>query len=160
VVDTPQRRGAGPVAVAQVAAGLSFGAALLHGSVIATHFREYFLFGLFFAIVTPLQLVWAELVRRRPADRFWLAVGAVGNLAIALTWTVSRTVGLPFGPERFEAEALGVKDVLATADELGIALLVGLLLLRRGERPAPTWVVVVAWAAVAVSVAAAMVAGH
>ena len=146
--------------MAHAAAGLSFAAALVHGSVIATHFREYFLFGLFFAIVTPLQLAWAELVRRRPADRFWLKVGAAGNLAIALTWTVSRTVGLPFGPDRFEAEALGLKDVLATADELGIVLLVGLLLLRRGERPAPTWVVVVAWFMVAESVVAAMVAVH
>jgi hypothetical protein len=127
---------------------------------MATHFREYWLFGLFFAIVTPLQLVWAELVRRRPADRLLLAVGAAGNLAVVMTWTVSRTVGLPLGPERFEAEALGVKDGLATADELAIALLVGLLLLRGGDRPAPTWVLGVAWTAVAVSVPAAMVAGH
>ena len=77
-----------------------------------------------------------------------------------MTWTVSRTVGLPFGPERFEAEALGVKDVLATIDELAIVLLVSLLLLRGGDRPAPAWTVGVAWAAVVVSVPAAMVAGH
>lgn len=146
--------------MAHAAAGLSFAAALVHGSVMVTHFREYWLFGLFFAIVTPLQLGWAELVRRRPTDRLWLAVGAAGNFGVVMIWTVSRTVGLPFGPERFEAEALGVKDVLATIDELGIALLVSLLLLRGGGRPAPTWVVRVAWAAVAVSVPAAMVAGH
>jgi hypothetical protein len=146
--------------MAHAAAGLSFAVALVHGSVMATHFREYWLFGLFFAIVTPLQLAWAELVRRRPEDRLLLAVGAAGNLAVVMTWTLSRTVGLPLGPERFEAEALGVKDGLATADELAIALLVGLLLLRGGDRPAPTWVVGVAWTAVAVSVPAAMVAGH
>jgi hypothetical protein len=110
---------------------------------MATHFREYWLFGLFFAIVTPLQLGWAEVVRRRPADRLWLAVGAVGNLGIVLTWTVSRTAGLPFGPERFEPEAVGVKDVLATIDELAIVLLVGLLL-RGGDRPAPAWTVAAA----------------
>jgi hypothetical protein len=146
--------------VAHAAAGLSFAAALVHGSVMVSHFREYWLFGLFFAIVTPMQLAWAELVRRRPADGLVLAVGAVGNFGVVMIWTVSRTFGLPFGPERLKAEALGVKDVLATFDELVIALLVGLLLLRGGARPAPTWVVGAAWTAVAVSVPAAMVAGH
>jgi hypothetical protein len=146
--------------VAHAAAGLSFAAALVHGSVMVSHFREYWLFGLFFAIVTPMQLAWAELVRRRPADELVLAVGAAGNFGVVMIWTVSRTFGLPFGPERFAAEALGVKDVLATIDELTIALLVGLLLLRGGGRPAPTWVVGAAWTAVAVSVPAAMVAGH
>lgn len=146
--------------MAHAAAGLSFAAALVHGSVMVSHFREYWLFGLFFAIVTPLQLAWAELVRRRPADGLVLAIGAVGNFGVVMIWTVSRTFGLPFGPERFKTEALGVKDVLATFDELGIALLVGLLLLRGGARPAPTWAVGAAWTAVAVSVPAAMVAGH
>ena len=107
--------------------------------------------------MTPLQLAWAEAVRRRPGDRRLLAAGAAGNLAVAGVWAMSRVVGVPVGPERFEAEPVGLKDVLATLDELAIAALVALLLLRRGESPA---VVACAWVLVVVSVLAAFLGGH
>ena len=154
-----RERGAERVAIAHAAAALSFAAACLHGSVMVTHFREYWLFGLFFAIVTPLQIVWAELVRRRPGDRGLLAIGGAGNLSIALVWLVSRTVGLPFGPERLRAEAVGVKDVLATWDEVWLATLVATLLFSAAARPAPRWSLVCAWGLAAASLVAALVAG-
>lgn len=74
-----------------------------------------------------------------------------------MTWLVTRTVGLPFGPERLEAEAVGVKDVMATAEELLIVVLVGALLLggRRLARPARA----VAWTAAAVGLLVAFVGG-
>lgn len=152
-------RGADRVALAYAAAGLSFAAACVHGSVMVTHFREYWLFGLFFAIVTPLQILWAELVRRRPENRRLLLVGGVASASIALIWLVSRTVGLPFGPEQLQAEAVGPKDLLATWDELFLASLVAVLLLRPGPHPAPRWAPAVAWVLVAVSLVAALVAG-
>lgn len=149
------------MAVALAAAGLSFGAALVHGSVIVEHFREYWLFGLFFAIVTPLQLGWAEAVRRSPGDRRLLAVGAAGNLAVVGVWAASRLVGLPFGPEAFEPEGIGFKDVLATLDELGLAALALVLLARDGADPLPSWTLVVAWFGVAVSLLVALTGvGH
>src|SRR5215208_322563 len=132
-----RRPGRGQVAIAAdpaserlalAAAGLSLGAALIHASVTAAHFREYWLFGLLFAIVAPLQLAWAELVRRRPRHRRLLAVGALGNGAVAVVWIASRTTGLPIGPDAGEPEPLGVKDVLATADELVCAAIVAVLL--------------------------------
>jgi hypothetical protein len=127
---------------------------------MATHFREFWLFGLFFAVVTPLQLLWAGLVRRRPADRRLLATGGAGSLAVACTWAISRVVGLPIGPERFQAEAVGLKDVLATLDELSIAALVTALVLRRRAQDAPAFISGCAWILVGASVLAAFLGGH
>ena len=71
----------------------------------------------------------------------------------------SWTVGLPFGPERLQAEAVGVKDVLATWDEVWLAALVTTLLLSAVARPAPRWSVACAWGLAAASLVAALVAG-
>ena len=121
----------------------------------AAHFREYWLFGLLFAIVAPLQLAWAELVRRRPRDRRLLAAGALGNGAIAAVWIASRTTGLPIGPHPGEPEPAGLKDVLATADELLCAAIVAVLLVRA----AVGWLVPSAWMLTAASLVAAIVPG-
>jgi hypothetical protein len=125
--------------------------------VTVAHFREFWLFGLFFAVVAPLQVIWGELVRRRPWDRRLLVGGAAANAAIAGLWLVSRTVGLPIGPEAGEVEGVGLKDVLATADELAIGLVVALILTRaRGRGVAP-----VAWTlAVASGIGALLGGGH
>ena len=56
----------------------------------------------------------------RPSRRLLLA-GAIGNLAIASVWLVSRTVGLPLGPEAWEPEAIHVADIVATLDEVASA---------------------------------------
>lgn len=129
---------------------------------MVTHFREYFLFGLFFAIVTPLQIAWAVLVARRPGDRRLLIAGGAVNLAIALIWLVSRTIGLPFGPEALEAEGIGPKDLLATWDELMIGVIVALLVLRSVPRPGPRWLPALAWVLAAMSIVGALIAkgGH
>lgn len=147
------------MATAHAAAALSFSAACVHGSVMVDHFREYVLFGLFFAIVTPLQIAWAELVRRAPQRRRLLAIGAAGNGAVVVIWLVSRTVGLPFGPERLQAEAVGFKDVLATYAEAMIVVLVAVLLASRERRPLPSWVLATAWVVAAVGLVAALVGG-
>lgn len=116
---------------------------------------------MFFLVVTPLQITWALLVaKRRVGDARLLAAGGLGNLAIAAVWLVSRTIGIPFGPEALQAEAAGVKDVLATTDELLLATLVAVVLLRPVAFPAPRAVVPLAWTCAVVSALAAMVAGH
>jgi hypothetical protein len=128
----------------------------VHGSVIATHFREYVLFGLFFAIVTPLQVLWAGFVLRRPWDVRLLAVGGAASLGIVLVWAMSRTVGLPFGPERLSAEPVGLKDVLASADELLLGAVVAVALVRRH---AAAWLPALAWTLASVSLVVALVGG-
>jgi hypothetical protein len=146
--------------VALAAAGLSFGAALLHVGAMAGHLREYWLFGVLFLIVAVLQLLWAEAVRRGRTQPTLLALGAVGNLAVAAVWVVSRTAGRPLGPEAGKPEAVGLPDVLATADELLLAAIVVGLLLRRNPRRlygaarAPAWGLVAASALAALAGAA------
>lgn len=122
---------------------------------MAAHFGEYWLFGLFFALITPLQLLWAYLASRPNVRDDVLVAGALGNLLIALVWLLSRTVGLPIGPDAWAAETVHVPDVVATLDEITIALLVAVTLrpaaVRGGRRLLPA-----AWTLAAASIVAAM----
>jgi len=107
--------------------------------------------------VTPLQVLWAVLAVRSPGNRQLLLAGAAGNLAIVLVWLVSRLVGLPFGPETFQPEAIGAKDLLATYEELAVVFLIGMLLTGRVVR---NWALVAVWTVTGVSFVAAFIAGH
>jgi len=68
----------------------------------------------FFSVVAAAQLVWG-VVSMAEAPRWWLAVGAAGNLAVVATWVVSRTVGLPLGDYAGITLPVGLPDALATA---------------------------------------------
>jgi hypothetical protein len=142
---------------------LSTGAAVIHFAVIAQHFDEWWLAGTFFLGVALFQLAWAVAVVLWPSGRLYLA-GAVVNGLVVLTWIVSRTTGVPVGPEAGEPEAVGLPDVLATAYEVllvvaALALLARGSALRRSLRPRAaaigTWVA----AAVVVSLTALALAG-
>jgi hypothetical protein len=143
--------------VLYAAAALSLTAALIHASVAPAHFAEYWAFGLFFLVVSALQLTWAELVRRGTSRRV-LWIGAAGNLVVAVIWLVSRTAGLPDGPEAGQAEGVGLHDLLATVDELGIAALVAITVAGRRAAPAP--LVAAAWAVAAISFVGAFLGDH
>lgn len=144
-------------AVTLAAAGASFAAALVHGSVIAVHFAEYWLFGLFFLLVTPLQVLWSGLAVRGPAaSRRLLLTGALGNAVVIAIWAVSRLVGLPFGPHAFTPEAVTLKDLLCTYDEAAVVMLCVLLL--RG-RTAPSWLLAGVWVVACLSFLAALLPG-
>jgi hypothetical protein len=108
-------------------AGVSWAAAFVHGAVTSAHFAEYWLFGLFFAVLAMLQFGWGAWIYQEPrAGRLWL--GAIGNLLVVLLWILSRTVGLPVGTDAWQPEAIGFVDLMATLDEVGIAVMaIGLL---------------------------------
>jgi hypothetical protein len=112
-------------------AGVSWAAAFAHAGVAPAHFDEYWLFGVFFVVVAALQFAWGAWVYQDPRPGR-LLLGAAGNLLVVLVWTLSRTVGLPFGPETWHPEAVGFVDVMATLDELGIAAMALALLARPG----------------------------
>jgi hypothetical protein len=114
---------------------ISVAAAGIHFGVMADHFDEYFLFGLFFSVVAWLQALWAMGIAVAPG-RFLLAAGLVGNLGVAAIWTVSRTTGLPIGPDAGSAEAVGFADALSTALEL-LIVAGSALLLTAGQREFP-----------------------
>ena len=85
---------------------LSTGAAVVHFAVIAQHLDEWWLTGVFFIAVAFFQLVWALLVVLRPSVLVY-ASGAVVNGLVVVTWIVSRTNGIPVGPEAGEVEPVG-----------------------------------------------------
>lgn len=105
---------------------VSAGAAGIHFAVIQSHFEEYWLFGVFFAVVAWLQAVWAILLVARPS-RTVLLSGALTNAAVVAIWIASRTVGIPLGPDSGVAEAVTLPDITATAFE--IVLVIGSLAL-------------------------------
>jgi hypothetical protein len=85
----------------------------------------------FFTVVGVAQVAWAA-VALAWAPRWWLALGAGGNLVVVVTWVVSRTVGLPFGPAAGITLPAHFPDSLATA--LEVVVVVGAAaLLARGE---------------------------
>lgn len=111
-----------PLAV--IAAALSLAAAGIHFAVITEHLEEYVLFGVLFFALGWFQLVWAQiyLVWPRPSVA---ALAILVNLGAVLVWAMSRTVGLPIGPEPWQPEQLGFADLLASSFESGI---IGLML--------------------------------
>jgi hypothetical protein len=122
---------------------LSTGAAVVHFAVVAEHLDEWWLTGLFFIVVALFQLVWALLVLLRPSSLVYLS-GAVINALVVVTWIVSRTSGVPVGPEAGEPESIGFPDVLATAYEvLLVALVVALVL--RPQRRLQGWPAAAGW---------------
>jgi hypothetical protein len=112
---------------------LSVGASLIHFAVIGEHYDEDVLAGLFFVGLSIFQLVWALGVVIRPR-RWLLAAGIAVNLAAIVIWAVSRTVGLPFGPESGEAIEVGFGDTVSTAFE--VLIVFGALILWRAGQAA------------------------
>jgi len=123
------------------AALLSAGAAAIHFVVIDMHLMEWWGFAGFFVATGVAQLGWALAAMWRPTRAlFW--IGAFGNGLIVVTWVVSRTVGMPFGPDPWKPEVIGFADVIATAFEVGlvglcVALAVGRPTSGEAERPRP-----------------------
>jgi hypothetical protein len=114
----------------------SAGAAAIHFAVIDQHVVEYWLFGVFFVVVALAQLGWAVAVVSNPTRTVYV-VGALGNALIVMTWVISRTSGLPLGPEAGEPEPVGVADVVSTA--LEVVIVVGTLPLLRGLELRRSW---------------------
>ena len=130
------RAGAWRTDLVRLAAVLSGAAAAVHLSVARLHFDEYWLFGVGFVVSGVLQLAWAVAVWRRNGDRRLVVAGLVLQAGIAVVWVVSRTVGLPYGPEAGQPESVGPLDAQCTLDELLIVAL-GAVALHRASRPRP-----------------------
>lgn len=97
----------------------SIGAALVHAAVIAPH-SDWQAAAMFFAGLAMFQLCWAVLVLVGPPTRGLLALGVAVNAGTLALWSVSRTIGMPFGPERGEPEAFARTDILCAVLEAAI----------------------------------------
>jgi hypothetical protein len=114
---------------AALAALLSLGAAWVHLAYWESHWDEWWAYGVFFIGTGAGQALFAPAIVRWP--RPWLLyLGIAGNLAIVLTYVISRTEGLPIGVHEGAAERAGTADLACTAAEI---LLVGVLLAMAGR---------------------------
>jgi hypothetical protein len=119
-----------PSWVGAFAAALSLSSAIAHFSVAGPHYREWWAHGVFFLVCGIAQAAFAALILRRA--RAWLALtGIAGNLAIVCMYVYSRTNGSPVGPHEGVPEEPGAFDLMTTAGEL---VLVVLLIVMLGER--------------------------
>jgi hypothetical protein len=87
----------------------------------------------FFSAVASAQLVWG-VVTMGQAPRWWLALGAAGNLVVVVIWVVSRTAGLPVGEYADVTLPVGFPDGLATALE-AVIVAGAVALMVRGDGP-------------------------
>jgi hypothetical protein len=133
----------------KVAACLSGFAGIIHFAAGPGHLAEWWAYGLFFFAAAVAQAGYALVVWTRGIElaggwdavrgRVYLA-GIAMTLGIIAIWVVSRTVGVPFGPEAFEAEGIGVLDAASKVVEAALVLVLARLWLsaRTGpEAPAP-----------------------
>jgi hypothetical protein len=92
-------------------------AAAIHAAAIGPHLEESRLFGTAFAVMAVAQGAWMAGILVAPSSHRYL-LGAALNGAVALTWLLSRTVGLPLGPHPGVAEPVGAMDAFATVAEI------------------------------------------
>jgi FtsP/CotA-like multicopper oxidase with cupredoxin domain len=112
------------------AALLILGAAAIHFAVAPEHFQEYLPFGLFFIGLGLAQLALAVAVLMAPSRRLYV-IASGGTVAVIAIWLMSRTVGLPLGPDPWTPEPVGFIDLLASIIEATAVL----VLLRRIRIP-------------------------
>src|SRR5207244_5312826 len=129
-------------------AAFSAGAAAIHFAVVFEHFAEYTLYGVFFLVISWAQLIWPAVLLWRPS-RLWLWLGIAGNYVVIVVYVVSRTTGLPFGPDPHNPEPVGALDVVSCVLEFGLIVGCAALLWRPSLADRP-----VARRGVAASVAA------
>lgn len=114
---------------------LSAAAGAIHLSVATGHFSASWMHGAFFISAGLSQIVWAGLLFASPT-RPVLILGALGNGLIAVTWGVSRWIGVPVGPQPWVPEPIGAPDLLTTVFEVLIVATV-VFHLRKGESRPP-----------------------
>jgi hypothetical protein len=115
----------------RIVAGLSIVAGLIHAVAMIEHFSHYWLYGVFFLVLTYGQVLWGMALLRRPVGVRALRAGAIANVAIVAVWVISRTVGVPVGPDAGRPEAVGAMDVAATLDQLVLAAYVAAIVSPR-----------------------------
>lgn len=114
------------------AAGLSIGAAIVHGLVTEEHLAEWWGYGVFFIVAALAQLAYGlamlHLVLVEPARR-WSRVellrvywaGIAGNLALVVLYAYSRTVGVPgLGPDSGDVEPVTAIGIIAKLIEIAL----------------------------------------
>lgn len=130
----------------RTAAILSFVAGGLHLLAGPEHLEEWWAYGLFFFVAAAAQAAYGLVLFTQGIEGWggWRVVranvylaGIVGTLAIIALWVLSRTLGVPVGPEANEPERFGVLDGASKIVEIVlVAVLVRLWRLAPVPSPA------------------------
>ncbi|MCU1587952.1 MAG: hypothetical protein JWN31_1445 [Frankiales bacterium] len=107
----------------------ALGAGVIHLVHAPPHVLQWLPLGLSFYASGVLQVAWAGAVVVSDSRKL-LYVGAGFSAVFVGFYVLTRTLGMPLGPEAFQPESFGRADVLCTALELPVAL-GGLLLAQR-----------------------------
>lgn len=99
----------------------SVGAGVIHFVFAPPHVREYLPLGIGFLAAGVLQVVWAGAMAAAGSRRL-LTIGGWGSLAFIGVYLMSRTTGLPLGPQAFQPEAYHTADLVCTALELLVVI--------------------------------------
>ncbi len=102
------------------------GAAIVHLLVIRDHFAETAVLGVFFLVLTVVQLGYAAALLVRCSPQL-LTAGLFINLSVVMLWAATRTAALPLVGHR---ESVGVADLTATGFEI-LAIVLTARALRR-----------------------------
>ena len=114
-------------------AGLSGVAAGIHLSVAPEHFDEWWGYGTFFLAAAAGECALVVALALRP--RSWVVQTAIWTtVATMLMYLVSRTSGIPLGPEKGVVETVDLPGLAATAAEGALVVLLCLLLAGRERR--------------------------
>lgn len=105
------------------------GPAVIHLAVTPEHVQEWWAAAAFFVVLALAEVAVAVALLWRPGPGLVRQAAALCALPLAV-WLLSRTVGLPFGPERWTPEAVGLADVASGLIELGGLLLAVVLVAR------------------------------
>jgi hypothetical protein len=108
------------------------GSAAVHAAVIPEHLQEWAAAGSFFVVLAIAQFALGLTVLVR-LDRLVLGAAVAVSVVPLGLWLVSRTVGLPFGPETWTPEAVGLADVASCLLELVTLAVAAALWLHRGR---------------------------
>jgi hypothetical protein len=112
-----------------VLAALSLSAGVVHLVMVPDHIGGWALEGIVFAVVGWLQILLGVGLLMRPR-RAMLQATVILNALALLLYVVSRTSGLPVGPNSGVAETMGSIDVLAAVFEGLLVVGSGVLLAR------------------------------
>lgn len=118
-----------PEIALQVAAGTSFLAGLIHCAVIPEHLTHWWGYAAFFTLLGVFEIIWAALILTGH-ERKLLLLGVIVNVGVLALWAVTRSTGLPFGPDPGNPEAVAMPDVLCCVAELATVLALLYALLR------------------------------
>ena len=80
-------------------AALAAGAGLVHAAMVPSHMGEWAVEGIAFALVAWFQFALALALLSRPLDPIVPYVAIASSLVLAGLWALSRTQGLPLGPD-------------------------------------------------------------